>query len=400
MDRHNGLVYFWSYVLIFLAGPVFYLGVVQAALCDKLGASAAIANLPSAAYAAGAFAPLVGSWLVPHRYERTTVVWMNAVMAVSFVAVAIALVTPLPAAWKLGILIAQGLCQGLAGSVSDLFTLQCLGRGTSVTGRSRILQRTYAFTPAAAIIGSMGVQYILNPGLPSVRYPYDFALVFGIGAACAGGLTVLSGLYRLTPPPEEPRRPLIPFLWAGTREFLAVRPLLLLWLAYLFWNCSMLSLTNITLYVKHALGRDPSDFSGAMMAIQFGGKALCSYFLGWLAMRRGLRTAALGTFLFQALSILWAWTVPGYSYLLSFAWMGAAMLAGVYVPNFVLTLSKPAVSLRNLSVLSLAGPASAFAPSIYGALAERFGFEASFAFGLFCAFVAIALLLGIRENPK
>ena len=40
LDRRNGRVYLVNYLLIFLAAPVMYVGVIQAALCNKLGASA------------------------------------------------------------------------------------------------------------------------------------------------------------------------------------------------------------------------------------------------------------------------------------------------------------------------------------------------------------------------
>jgi hypothetical protein len=50
MDRINGLIFFVSYVLVYLAAPVIYVDVVQAALCDKLGASTAVANLPASAF--------------------------------------------------------------------------------------------------------------------------------------------------------------------------------------------------------------------------------------------------------------------------------------------------------------------------------------------------------------
>jgi hypothetical protein len=64
-DRHNGWVFTLCYSLVYLSAPVLYVGVVQAALCDKLGASATIANLPASTYMLGQVAPLVCSWLVP-----------------------------------------------------------------------------------------------------------------------------------------------------------------------------------------------------------------------------------------------------------------------------------------------------------------------------------------------
>ena len=59
MDRRNGLILMATYLLIYLSAPVIYVGVVQAALVDKLGANAMIANLPGAAFQFAQFAPLL-----------------------------------------------------------------------------------------------------------------------------------------------------------------------------------------------------------------------------------------------------------------------------------------------------------------------------------------------------
>jgi hypothetical protein len=47
MDRLNKWIFFVSYVLTYLAAPVIYVDVIQSALCDKLGASTTLANLPA-----------------------------------------------------------------------------------------------------------------------------------------------------------------------------------------------------------------------------------------------------------------------------------------------------------------------------------------------------------------
>ena len=39
MDRHNGRIVILSAFLHYLAAPVIYVGIVQTALCDRLGAS-------------------------------------------------------------------------------------------------------------------------------------------------------------------------------------------------------------------------------------------------------------------------------------------------------------------------------------------------------------------------
>ncbi len=87
MERRNGVLFFCSYVLIYLAAPVTYIGIVQAALCDKLGASYAVASLPASLHLLGGLGPLVCSWLIPYRLERATVVWSYGISTAVLAAV-------------------------------------------------------------------------------------------------------------------------------------------------------------------------------------------------------------------------------------------------------------------------------------------------------------------------
>ena len=59
MTRRNGAIFLLSFLLIYFAAPAIYIGIVQAALVDKLGASATMANLPLSMYKFGSFAPLM-----------------------------------------------------------------------------------------------------------------------------------------------------------------------------------------------------------------------------------------------------------------------------------------------------------------------------------------------------
>src|SRR5262245_7817519 len=114
-DRHNGWVFTLCYALIYLSAPVLYVGVVQAALCDKLGASATIANLPASAYLFGSFAPILLAWKIPLRLEQSVIVWANTVTAVSLALVCVALALSLPASVQIPIVIGQSFIYGLFG---------------------------------------------------------------------------------------------------------------------------------------------------------------------------------------------------------------------------------------------------------------------------------------------
>ena len=61
-DRRNGWLYVWTQLLIYFSAPVIYVGVVQAAFIEKLGASATLSNLPSATYFLGFIFPFICSW--------------------------------------------------------------------------------------------------------------------------------------------------------------------------------------------------------------------------------------------------------------------------------------------------------------------------------------------------
>src|SRR5262249_45348350 len=126
MDRLNGSIFLLSWLLIYLAAPVMYIDVVQAALCNKLGAGPTVANLPASAYFFGSFSPFFFSWLVPHRMIRTVAVVAYATTAVLLAVVCALLVLPVSDSARIGAVIGQGLVQGFAGSISFIYMWQCL----------------------------------------------------------------------------------------------------------------------------------------------------------------------------------------------------------------------------------------------------------------------------------
>src|SRR5438132_12805122 len=136
-DRRNGRVFTTCITLNYLAAPVIYIDVVQAALCDKLGASPTVASLPASTYLFGNLAPFFFSWLVPHGLERRVAVVGYAVTAALLAAVFLLLILPVSDGVRIAAVIGQGLFQGLSSSVAILYLWQCLRRGTSAEGRSR-----------------------------------------------------------------------------------------------------------------------------------------------------------------------------------------------------------------------------------------------------------------------
>src|SRR5260370_30348875 len=92
-------------------------------------------------------APMVFCWLVPHRLERSVVVWSNLVTGLVILCVALSLALPLPAETRIAAVVIQGLLQGLSASASQVFMLQCLRRGTTKEGLAQALKRAFTATP-------------------------------------------------------------------------------------------------------------------------------------------------------------------------------------------------------------------------------------------------------------
>ena len=159
-------------------------------------------------------------------------------------------------------------------------------------------------------------------------------------------------------------------------------------------------MSNLSLYTREAMGRDPKEFSGLIMALRFGFKSVGGFLLGVITIKWGVRAPLITTILMVGGAILWAWFVPGYFYLFAFGLMGAGELAGAYFPNYVVTISSPESSARNLSLMYLVTLASSIAPALHGALTDWFGFQASFALGTVTAFLALCLALKLPLGPR
>jgi MFS family permease len=392
--RQNQLIFLLSNVLIYFAAPVTYVGVVQAGLCDRLGASATIANLPSSAYLIGYLSPIFLSWLVPKSMDRAVLVISYTLMSTSLLFVSAALMLPFDKTTRIAAVVVQGLVMGLCASAAQVYMLQCLKRGTSEAGIARTFKLTYALGPIAAVAGSLLAQWILGGGIPQLPYPYDYAALYLIGVPCMGGIALLSHYYSLrasdiTPPAP----PLVRYFKESLALYCAAPALALSALAYVISSFGMETISNLSLYTREALGRDPKEFSGWILALRFGFKCVAGYVLGAIAQRHGLRAGILGTLLFLAAAMLWVWVVPGYPFLFAFALLGAAELLGIYFPGYVLGISSTANSTRNLSILTLVSGLAGLAPAAHGALTDLLGFRASFLFGGLMAVIALLLTL-------
>ena len=385
-----------SNCLMFFAAPVVYVGVVQAALCNKLGATATIANLPASAYFFGCLVPIFLARVLPYRLERSAVVGAYVVTSLLLASVFLTLVLPLGNGVRILVLIAQGLIQGFASSVAQVYMYQCMGRGTTEKQRARAMRLIFTYGPIAAVLGSLGAQFILNRGIGFLVYPHDFAFLFLLAIPCTVGAAYFSSRYKLIPVHEPARykdQPFLSFIQQATKSFVSDRRLLWLWFAYLFWYFTLNAMPNLTLYASEAMGKEPAEISGVAMALRFGFKSLGGFMLGTIALKYGHKSPLIVAVLLLGAAPIWVWSVHGVYFLFAFGLMGAGELGGAYFPNYGVTLSTPTTGAVNLAILSLVTPVSSIAPVIHGALTDNFGFRASFVFGIATACLALLLLL-------
>ena len=392
-DRRNGNLFLWATLLTYLAAPVFYIDVTQAALCDKLGASATVANLPASFSLLGGFAPIVIVCFVPHRWERQMASASWALTAVLLALVVSALILPIGNHARIAVVIGECLVFGLLNGVIGVYQMQCLARGTTEGGRARALKLAFTLGPIAAVAGSLGTQFVLRGGIPGLVFPRDFALAHFWGVLCAASAAWCCSRFDLAPMAEESRPALLTQLRDSFRDYARSRAMVTLWLAYLLLSCALYLTANLSLYTKEAMGRDPAEFSGIILAIRFGAKALAGFGLGVLNVRYGFRAPLIATASLIGLGIIWGWVVPGYAYLGAFGLLGAGELCGIYFPNVVLSWSPSLTAPRDLALLSLALPASSPGPVLYGFAADHWGFPASFALGGAAALAALWLVL-------
>ena len=168
--------------------------------------------------------------------------------------------------------------------------------------------------------------------------------------------------------------------------------LVLAFAAYFLWYFTLNAMPNLSLYTREALHRDPKEFSGIIMALRFGFKSIAGLLLPTLMLRRGSRATLTATVALLGAAIIWAWTAPGYAYLIAFGLMGAGELGGGYFPNYAMAVSAPATAAVNVSILTLVTPMSSIAPVLHGALTDRFGFQGSFILGTITAVLALWLV--------
>lgn len=312
MDRRNGAIYVSIFLLSFLSAPVFRGDVVQAGLCNKLGASATVANLPSAALLFGTVAPFFLSWLIPHSADQSTLVWCYTFMAVSAAAVCLVLFLPFGPSVRIAAVVGQSLLVGFTNGTAFVYLWQCLARGVSLPARAKVLGVTNTLGPLCAVASSVGAQFLVSGRISVLRFPYDFAAIYLTGFPVMGLSAFLASRFKLCPMENEQHPPLLEYLAAGIKSFVQARALGLAWLGYLLWYIALSITPTLAIFTPISLHRSPAMLVGVMLALRYGGKALAGSGLGWLNLRYGMRAPVIATIVTMLLAVLWASSARGY----------------------------------------------------------------------------------------
>ncbi len=401
-QRSNLLCFAVITFLIYLSAPVLYVDVMHTTLCDRLGASKAVANLPSSA---AVFLPLLSPlivWAAPQT--RMLIPMMVGCFAISAALGGIMCILLLTVGHP-GVLIAGVVTYGgIAGLISmtvGVFRWEALARGVSEGRRGGTLSLAFGIGPLFAVLGSMGAHFVLNTDSPWFAYPRNYALLFGVSVPTMAVAAVVSGLFRFSHGDEVTRRePLVPYLFGGLIDFLRQRHFLILSISFILASSAMYVMNNASLYMKDAADLIPQKMAGMAVTLRFGGKVLTGLALGYIYTRLGARSAVMATSALVLAAVVWILTVKGRFYMAAFSLFGGGELLGAYYYTYVVAGSPAALVKRNSAFLNLAFAFVAAAPYFLGRIADHWGLPASFAAGLVVAAAAFILLAFVPARPE
>lgn len=409
-QTQNLLLFGCNKSLVYLAAPVLYVGITQAALLESLGASKTICNLPSSAYFWATPVPILVAWYFPKvRALKPVLFWSYLLMALlgTMVTATLLLPTPrwaahllqaysqmipddksylrLPSDWAVPAVILHSAALGFALGVVATYEWEVLGCGVAASRRGRALALAFGVGPILAFVASLGTQEVLT----RIDRPLNFAILFAwtVPLMGLGGILALRFVVPY-PANEPPRKPFVEGVFGGFGEFFSFRLIVIAALALMLLGAGYAIMPNLTLYTKEATGRPAEDFAGYQSALRFGFKIVAGLFLGWLLTRTSPKAGLLVTAGFCLVGVYWALVAPGMLFLLSFGFMGAGELLGVYYPNYIMSCSTGSKIRRNMAFTSMLNMPCGFAALFFGLIADQFSLEASF-------LVSAAILVGV-----
>jgi hypothetical protein len=428
-QTRNLVLYGVNVSLIYLGAPVLYIGMTQAVLCEKLGASKTVANLPSSVYFWMTPLPIIVAWYFSAvRMLKPVLVTAYLTVAATGALVVGTLLAPtprwaetvleavadwlpegirLPSDWVIPAVLLHAAVLGCTLGVVATYSWEVLGRGVAESRRGQALALAFGVGPVLAFLSSLVQQIVLD----GIDYPWNFAALFASTVPIMVLAAFLStGFVVPQPAVEVSRKPFVAGVFGGFGEFIGYRLILVTALAMILVACGYNILPNISLYTKEATGEAAEKFVGYQNALRFGFKIFAGLFLGWLLTRTNPKVGLLITAGFCLASVVWALLAPREwihlgtgampVFLFSFALMGAGELFGVYYPNYIVSCSAQSRMRRNLAFISMLNMPSGFAALAFGTVADVYDLRASFVLSAGILIFTLALVqVGLPARP-
>lgn len=418
-QRRNMILFAACTGLQYLAAPVLYVGITQAALVNRLGGDARISNLPATLYFAMTAMPALIAWLSPQAAKlKRNLALCYAVSGLMLGLIAITLALPLTPAVKIAAVALQGGVAGAVMPAAIALLWEAIGRGSSESRRGLALSLAFGLGPLLAVVGSFGQTAVLGGNLfgwhfPGVPFPNGFIALFGIGApvmAISAGLALLFVIPIETEElPKEGIRSVLGLMiglplmgislvlvsaadyvdgnWLAPAGYLAglmaaasflyhfrsllqQRVLLIATVVTILVYSGNVIPSNMNLYSMEALGDFPERFAGVQNMLRFSFKVAAGLLLGWMLTRTNPRAGILATSLIFLGSQVWAMLVIGPWYLVAFGIHGAGELVGVYAPNYIVSASRRVDLRRNMAFVTMLMVPAAPSGYLYGAIVD------------------------------
>ena len=418
-QKRNMLLFAANTSLIYLGGSVVYVGITEAALCQKLGTSAAMANLPATAFGFGSLVPVFVAWYFP------SVRMLKPLLAISYVLTAAAgmamtalLLLSAPARVVVWGLVGYGLVVGAAMQIIGTLQFEVLGRGMSAVRRSQTLWLAYAVGPVIALVGSLVSQVVLagqvelpyvNASLefglrpftfPIAGFPLNFAILFAASVPMMA-MCALNSMTFVIPRPAQDltRQPFVTTVFGGIGEILRNPTIRIASLATILIFGGNMILSNISLYTQQILGVAAEQYVGYQNALRFGCKIISGALIGWLLTRTNPKSALVATALVGLTGVLWAAVVPGKWFMVSFGLLGAGELFATYYPNYILSCSPASKMRRNMAFTYMLPLIASPAGWMFGKISDIYGQDHRPSFVAAMVILAATLALVVFALP-
>jgi MFS family permease len=402
-QRRNSLVFLLNNALAYLVAPVFYVGVLHAAILESLEASDTLANLPEAVYLWVTPVPVLVAWRWPSpRLLRPMLAGTLLLLGAAGFAVATLFVTA-PRSWLIPALVGHAAVIGICNGVRQMCLWELIGRGVSAERRGWTLGWTFGLGPVFAVLGSCAAQLVLSGNflelihVPLLEAPWNYVLLFGATGPAMWVAAALVGLVDIPCPlPAAPQSGVANVL-AGLRLYFLHSLILAAAVAFLLTYGGTMIMNNLSLYARDAIGEAAEQHAGLQLTLRFGFKSLAGLALGWIVSRLHARASLLATTGLCLAGVVWGMMVPGKWYLFSFGLLGAGELFYVYYMNYIVGCSSPQRIRENTAYTNLITVTIGFLPLVFGAVSDRWGFRSSF--GLAAAIFVAALCLVCLRLP-